>query len=70
MGDELETLARGFAQIQSLKRSRGKSLATRERLNSSLDLLEASTGVRPKITFEDFVDHSLLKEAQLQQENK
>jgi NitT/TauT family transport system substrate-binding protein len=41
---------------------------TKEQLNSSLDILEASTGVRPKITFDDFVDHSLLKEAQLQQQ--
>ncbi len=41
---------------------------TREQLNSSLDILEASTGVRPKIAFENFVDHSLLKEAQLQQQ--
>jgi ABC-type nitrate/sulfonate/bicarbonate transport system substrate-binding protein len=41
---------------------------TREQLNSSLDILEASTGSRPKITFEQFVDHSLLQEAKLQQE--
>jgi len=31
---------------------------------------EASTGVRPKITFEQFVDHTLLQEAKLQQERK
>jgi ABC-type nitrate/sulfonate/bicarbonate transport system substrate-binding protein len=41
---------------------------TREQLNSSLDILEASTGSRPNITFEQFVDHSLLQEAKLQQE--
>jgi len=41
---------------------------TREQLNSSLDILEASTGVRPRISFEEFVDHSLLQEIRLQQE--
>ncbi|HEX9444571.1 MAG TPA: ABC transporter substrate-binding protein, partial [Candidatus Binatia bacterium] len=41
---------------------------TREQLGSSLDILEASTRVRPKITFEQFVDHTLLQEAKLQQE--
>jgi hypothetical protein len=40
---------------------------TQEQLNSSLDILEASTAVRPGVTFEGFVDHTLLKEAQLQQ---
>jgi len=43
---------------------------TREQMNASLDILEASTGVRPKITFEQFVDHSLLQEAKLQQERR
>ncbi len=43
---------------------------TREQLNSSLDILEASTATRPKITFEQFVDHSLLQEAKLQQERR
>ena len=43
---------------------------TKEQLASSLDVLEASTGVRPGMTFEQFVDHSLLKEAQLQQEKR
>jgi hypothetical protein len=43
---------------------------TQAQLNSSLDILEASTGVRPNVSFENFVDHSLLKEAQLQQEKK
>jgi NitT/TauT family transport system substrate-binding protein len=43
---------------------------TRAQLNSSLDILEASTGVRPKITFEQFVDHSLLQEAKLQQDRR
>lgn len=43
---------------------------TQEQLNSSLDILEASTGVRPGVTFEGFVDHTLLKEARLQQEKK
>jgi hypothetical protein len=41
---------------------------TGEQLEASLDILEASTGVRPSITFQGFVDHSLLKEAQLKQE--
>ncbi len=41
---------------------------TQEQLNSSLDILEASTGVRPNVNFETFVDHTLLKEAQLRQE--
>jgi hypothetical protein len=41
---------------------------TEEQLNSSLDILEASTGVRRGVTFEGFVDHTLLKEARLQQE--
>jgi ABC-type nitrate/sulfonate/bicarbonate transport system substrate-binding protein len=40
---------------------------TKEQFNSSLDILEASTGVRPSITFEGFIDHTLLKETQLQQ---
>jgi len=40
---------------------------TQEQFNSSLDILEASTGVRPSVTFEGFVDHTLLKEARLQQ---
>jgi NitT/TauT family transport system substrate-binding protein len=43
---------------------------TKEQLNSSLDILEASTGARPKITFEQFVDHTLLQEAKLQQEKR
>jgi ABC-type nitrate/sulfonate/bicarbonate transport system substrate-binding protein len=43
---------------------------TQAQLNSSLDILEASTVVRPNVSFENFVDHSLLKEAQLQQEKK
>ncbi|HTM09180.1 MAG TPA: ABC transporter substrate-binding protein [Verrucomicrobiae bacterium] len=43
---------------------------TREQLDASLDILEASTGVRPKISFEQFVDHSLLQEAKLQQERR
>jgi NitT/TauT family transport system substrate-binding protein len=43
---------------------------TREQMSASLDILEASTGVRPKITFEQFVDHSLLQEAKLQQERR
>lgn len=43
---------------------------TKEQLSSSLDILEASTGTRPNITFEQFVDHTLLKEAKLQQEKK
>jgi hypothetical protein len=41
---------------------------TQDQLNSSLDILEASTGVRPGV--EGFVDHTLLKEARLQQEKK
>jgi len=41
---------------------------TREQLNASLDILEASTGVRPRIGFEQFVDHTILQEARLQQE--
>jgi hypothetical protein len=41
---------------------------TPEQLNASLDILEASTGVRPGVTFEGFVDHTLLKESRLQQE--
>ena len=36
---------------------------TREQHNSSLDILEASTGVRPKIEFEEFVDHSLCRKS-------
>ncbi|HEY2986892.1 MAG TPA: ABC transporter substrate-binding protein [Candidatus Binatia bacterium] len=43
---------------------------TKDQLNSSLDILEASTGARPKITFEQFVDHRLLQEAKLRQEKK
>jgi hypothetical protein len=43
---------------------------TQEQLNASLDILEASTGVRPGVSFEGFVDHTLLKEARLQQEKK
>jgi len=43
---------------------------TREQMSASLDILEASTGVRPKITFEQFVDHTLLHEAKLQQERR
>jgi ABC-type nitrate/sulfonate/bicarbonate transport system substrate-binding protein len=43
---------------------------TREQLSASLDILEASTGVRPKITFEQFVDHSLLQEAKLKQDRR
>jgi NitT/TauT family transport system substrate-binding protein len=43
---------------------------TREQMTASLDILEASTGVRPKIAFEQFVDHSLLQEAKLQQERR
>jgi hypothetical protein len=43
---------------------------TREQMTASLDILEASTGVRPKITFEQFVDDSLLQEAKLQQERR
>lgn len=41
---------------------------TQEQFNSSLDILEASTGVRPRFSFEEFVDHSLLQESRLQQE--
>jgi len=43
---------------------------TKEQFASSLDVLEASTGMRPRITLEQFVDHSLLKEAHLQQEKR
>jgi ABC-type nitrate/sulfonate/bicarbonate transport system substrate-binding protein len=42
---------------------------TPDQLESSLAILEASTSVRPSVTFQGFVDHSLLKETQLKQEN-